>query len=111
MLVDSPGIDVNTDADAWIDRAGATTDLFVWVVSGEATVTNTEKHFFRRVASKVAKPNVLVLFNRYKTTKSKFLQQMMNGFPKVGLCCRGGGVLPPCSPCSTLAAGSRISGA
>ena len=65
VLVDSPGIDVDTDADAWIGRAGAATDLFVWVVSGEATVTSTEREFFKRLAQTVARPNVLVLINRY----------------------------------------------
>ena len=55
---------MDTDADAWIDRAGAATDLFVWVVGGEATVTGTERQFFRRVAQKVAKPNIFALFNR-----------------------------------------------
>ncbi len=39
-------------------------DLFVMVVNAESTIMMREKEFFVKVGKKVAKPNVVVLFNR-----------------------------------------------
>jgi predicted GTPase len=39
-------------------------DLFVWIVNGESTMMVREKEFFRKVAKKMARPNILVVVNR-----------------------------------------------
>lgn len=55
VFVDSPGIDVNTDLDAWIDQQCLDADVFVLVVNAEATLTKTEKEFFYKVNLNVQK--------------------------------------------------------
>ncbi len=65
VLVDSPGVDVEADFDDWIDRHCLDADLFVLVVNSESTLMMREKAFFTRVAAKLAKPNILVLLNRW----------------------------------------------
>ena len=65
VLVDSPGIDVDADFDAWIDDECADADLFILVLNSESTLMMREKSFFHAVARKIAKPNILVLFNRW----------------------------------------------
>ena len=49
VFVDSPGIDVTKDLDAWIDQQCLDADVFVLVVNAEATLTKTEKEFFYKV--------------------------------------------------------------
>ncbi len=68
VFVDSPGIDVNTDLDEWIDTQCLDADVFVLVVNGEATLTKTEKEFFYKVSEKLSKPNVFILNNRWDAT-------------------------------------------
>ena len=41
VFVDSPGIDVTTDLDSWIDDQCMDADVFVLVVNAEATLTKT----------------------------------------------------------------------
>ena len=65
VLVDSPGIDVEADFDAWIENYCSDADLFVWVMNGESTLMMREKAFFQKVAEKIAKPTILVLVNRW----------------------------------------------
>ena len=50
--------------DCRIDRDCLDADLFVMVVNAESTIMMREKNFFLKVAQKIAKPNVIVLFNR-----------------------------------------------
>ena len=59
------GVDMDADFDVWIDRFCLDADLFVWVVNGESTLMRREKAFFEQVAAKLAKPNILVLVNRW----------------------------------------------
>jgi hypothetical protein len=47
-----------------IERDCLDADLFVMVVNAESTIMMREKEFFIKVEQKVAKPNVVVLFNR-----------------------------------------------
>ena len=65
ILVDSPGIDVDIDFDTWIDQEVADADLFILVQNSESTLMMREKAFFQNVAKKLAKPNILMLFNRW----------------------------------------------
>lgn len=41
VLVDSPGIDVSSDLDSWIDQQCLDADVFVLVVNAESTLTKT----------------------------------------------------------------------
>ena len=65
MLVDSPGVDIDGDFDYWIENYCMDAEIFVLVVNAESTLMMREKTFFKRVAEKVTKPNLLVLLNRY----------------------------------------------
>lgn len=46
VLVDSPGTDVTSQLDSWIDKFCLDADVFVLVANSESTLMNTEKHFF-----------------------------------------------------------------
>lgn len=65
VLIDSPGVDVDADFDTWIDEECSDADLFVLVLNAESTLMMREKDFFHKVAAKIAKPNILVLLNRW----------------------------------------------
>jgi len=64
-IVDSPGIDVTPDVDAWIQKYCMDADVFVMVANAESTIMQTEKQFFHRVANVVSKPNIFILINRW----------------------------------------------
>ena len=64
VLVDSPGIDIDGDFDCWIENYCMDAEIFVLVVNAESTIMMREKMFFKKVADKVTKPNILVLLNR-----------------------------------------------
>ncbi|EAW71727.1 mitofusin 2, isoform CRA_b [Homo sapiens] len=49
VLMDSPGIDVTTELDSWIDKFCLDADVFVLVANSESTLMQTEKHFFHKV--------------------------------------------------------------
>lgn len=68
VFVDSPGIDVSSDLDSWIDQQCMDADVFVLVVNAESTLTKTEKDFFHKVSEKLTKPNVFILNNRWDAT-------------------------------------------
>lgn len=65
VLVDSPGVDLKPEFDAWIDKHCLDADLFVLVANSESTLTQAEKSFFIRVSKKLSKPNVFILNNRW----------------------------------------------
>ena len=65
ILVDSPGVDIDEANDAWIDDQCADADLFILVLNSESTLMMREKAFFHAVSKKLAKPNILILFNRW----------------------------------------------
>lgn len=64
ILVDSPGVDLDGDFDCWIENYCMDAEIFVLVVNAESTLMMREKTFFKKVAEKVTKPNLLVLLNR-----------------------------------------------
>ncbi len=64
VIVDSPGVDVSAESDAWIDKHCLDADVFVLVCNSESTLTKSEKDFFHRVSAKLAHPNVFILNNR-----------------------------------------------
>ncbi|XP_064610371.1 mitofusin-2-like isoform X1 [Liolophura sinensis] len=68
VLVDSPGIDVSPDLDEWIDKFCLDADVFVLVANAESTLMQTEKNFFHKVSSRLSKPNIFVLQNRWDTS-------------------------------------------
>ena len=49
MIIDSPGIDVESDLDDWIDKFCLDSDVFVLVANAESTIMLTEKKFFHKV--------------------------------------------------------------
>eukprot|EP00112_Aurelia_sp_Birch-Aquarium-sp1_P000229 Seg1019.4 transcript_id=Seg1019.4/GoldUCD/mRNA.D3Y31 product=Mitofusin-2 protein_id=Seg1019.4/GoldUCD/D3Y31 len=65
VFVDSPGIDVTPDLDSWIDKHCLDADVFVLVVNSESTLNQTEKSFFHKVNTRLSKPNVFILNNRW----------------------------------------------
>ncbi|TRY69027.1 hypothetical protein TCAL_03815 [Tigriopus californicus] len=65
VLMDTPGLDVETDFDSWIDQFCLDADLFVWLMNGESTLMMREKAFFLQVKKKIAQPNIMVLVNRW----------------------------------------------
>ncbi|ELU09043.1 hypothetical protein CAPTEDRAFT_158045 [Capitella teleta] len=71
VLVDSPGIDVSADIDTWIDKFCLDADVFVLVANAESTLMVTEKSFFHRVSSRLSKPNIFILNNRWDASASE----------------------------------------
>lgn len=78
VLVDSPGIDVSESLDEWIDKHCLDADVFVLVANSESTLMNTEKNFFHKVSSKLSKPNIFILQNRWDmaATEPEFLNEV-----------------------------------
>ncbi|XP_048099169.1 mitofusin-1 isoform X1 [Alosa alosa] len=71
VLLDSPGIDVTSELDSWIDKFCLDADVFVLVANAESTLMNTEKHFFHRVSERISKPNIFILNNRWDVSVSE----------------------------------------
>ncbi|CAH2247750.1 mitofusin-1 isoform X1 [Pelobates cultripes] len=71
VLVDSPGTDVTTELDSWIDKFCLDADVFVLVANSESTLMNTEKHFFHKVSERLSKPNIFILNNRWDASASE----------------------------------------
>lgn len=71
IFVDSPGIDVSPDMDKWIDKFCLDADVFVLVVNAESTLMQTEKNFFHRVSSRLSKPNIFILNNRWDASATE----------------------------------------
>ncbi|XP_061162497.1 mitofusin-2-like isoform X2 [Saccostrea echinata] len=65
VFLDSPGIDVTPDLDDWIDNHCLDADVFVLVANAESTLMQTEKNFFHKVSSRLSKPNIFILQNRW----------------------------------------------
>ncbi|VVC32473.1 Hypothetical protein CINCED_3A005529 [Cinara cedri] len=77
-LVDSPGVDVTPHLDDWIDNHCIDADVFVLVANAESTLMVTEKNFFHKVSSKLSKPNIFILNNRWDASANEpeFLDQV-----------------------------------
>jgi len=69
VLVDSPGIDVSTELDLWIDKFCLDADVFVLVANAESTLMQTEKNFFHKVSARLSKPNIFILQNRWDVSE------------------------------------------
>ncbi|KAF6213510.1 hypothetical protein GE061_011230 [Apolygus lucorum] len=77
VFVDSPGIDVTPNLDEWIDKHCLDADVFVLVANAESTLMVTEKNFFHKVSTKLSKPNIFILNNRWDASASEdFLDQV-----------------------------------
>ena len=68
ILVDSPGVDVTKTFDDWIEDNCADADIFVLVANSESTLMMREKNFFKEVAEKISKPNIVIVQNRWDCT-------------------------------------------
>ncbi|KAI4823733.1 hypothetical protein KUCAC02_012303, partial [Chaenocephalus aceratus] len=71
VLVDSPGIDVTTELDSWIDKFCQDADVFVLVANSESTLMQTEKSFFHKVNERLSSPNIFILNNRWDASASE----------------------------------------
>ncbi|KAK6620405.1 hypothetical protein RUM44_006806 [Polyplax serrata] len=71
VFVDSPGIDVSPNLDEWIDKHCLDADVFVLVANSESTLMVTEKNFFHKVSTRISKPNIFILNNRWDASASE----------------------------------------
>lgn len=71
VFVDSPGVDVSPNLNDWIDNFCLNADVFVLVLNAESTMTLAEKHFFHEVSTRLSKPNIFVLNNRWDASASE----------------------------------------
>lgn len=71
IFLDSPGIDLSPDMDSWIDRHCLDADVFVLVANAESTLMQTEKNFFHKVSTKLSKPNIFILNNRWDASAAE----------------------------------------
>ncbi|XP_066462695.1 mitofusin-2 [Eleutherodactylus coqui] len=71
VLMDSPGIDVTTELDSWIDKFCLDADVFVLVANSESTLMQTEKQFFHKVNDRLSQPNIFILNNRWDASASE----------------------------------------
>ncbi|XP_033015314.1 mitofusin-2 [Lacerta agilis] len=71
VLMDSPGIDVTTELDSWIDKFCLDADVFVLVANSESTLMQTEKQFFHKVNTRLSRPNIFILNNRWDASASE----------------------------------------
>ncbi|KAG8037819.1 hypothetical protein G9C98_006030 [Cotesia typhae] len=78
VFVDSPGVDVTPNLDEWIDKHCLDADVFVLVANAESTLMVTEKNFFHKVSTKLSKPNIFILNNRWDASASEpeFLEEV-----------------------------------
>lgn len=67
----SPGVDFSPEFDNWIDKHCLDADVFVLVCNAESTLTQSEKNFFHRVSSKLSKPNIFILNNRWDASAAE----------------------------------------
>ncbi|KAA0718983.1 Mitofusin-1 [Triplophysa tibetana] len=63
VLIDSPGNNVTSELDSWIDKFCLDADVFVLLANSEYTIMNTEKQSFHKVNERISKPNILILNN------------------------------------------------
>ncbi|XP_076648384.1 mitochondrial assembly regulatory factor isoform X1 [Halictus rubicundus] len=79
VFVDSPGVDVTPNLDEWIDKHCLDADVFVLVANAESTLMVTEKNFFHKVSTKLSKPNIFILNNRWDASASEpeFFEQLV----------------------------------
>ncbi|OAD54754.1 Transmembrane GTPase Marf [Eufriesea mexicana] len=78
VFVDSPGVDVTPNLDECIDKHCLDADVFVLVANAESTLMVTEKNFFHKVSTKLSKPNIFILNNRWDASalEPEFFEQV-----------------------------------
>uniref|UniRef100_A0A915L1S2 Dynamin-type G domain-containing protein n=1 Tax=Romanomermis culicivorax TaxID=13658 RepID=A0A915L1S2_ROMCU len=97
VLLDSPGVDLSPQFDSWIDKHCLDADVFVLVSNAESTLTQTEKNFFHRVKTRLSKPNLFILNNRWDASaaepeymekvRKQHMQQFLKFFvEELGVC-------------------------
>ncbi|KAJ8675431.1 hypothetical protein QAD02_011217 [Eretmocerus hayati] len=80
VFVDSPGVDVTPNLDDWIDKHCLDADVFVLVANAESTLMIAEKNFFHKVSTRLSKPNIFILNNRWDASASEpeFLDELVD---------------------------------
>ena len=68
VLVDSPGVDVTSCSDSWIQQFCQDADIFILVSNSESTIMRREKRFFSTVAENISNPNIVIVHNRWDCT-------------------------------------------
>ncbi|XP_063901038.1 mitofusin-1-like [Zophobas morio] len=68
VLIDSPGLDLDSDYNRWINDYCTDADVFVLVANAESTLKQTEREFFYKVLKKLSKPNIFMLYNRWDSS-------------------------------------------
>lgn len=71
VLVDSPGIDVSSDLDSWINQQCLDADVFILVVNAESTLTKTVTFYYINSAFNLTLKLNCCLFFRRKNFSSK----------------------------------------
>ncbi|XP_017072524.2 LOW QUALITY PROTEIN: transmembrane GTPase fzo [Drosophila eugracilis] len=71
VLMDTPGVDVTAQMDDCLDNYCMDADVFILVLNAESTVSRVEKQFFKEVASKLSRPNLFILNNRWDVASSQ----------------------------------------
>ncbi|XP_020817743.1 transmembrane GTPase fzo [Drosophila serrata] len=71
VLLDTPGVDVTAHLDDCLDRYCMDADVFILVLNAESTVSRVERQFFKDVASKLSRPNLFILNNRWDVASSQ----------------------------------------
>ncbi|VDO80687.1 unnamed protein product [Onchocerca flexuosa] len=84
MKLSSPGVDLSPEFDSWIDKHCMDADVFVLVCNAESTLTQAEKSFFHRVSSKLSRPNIFILNNRWDASAAEV--ENMQQVEKLSLC-------------------------
>ena len=77
VLIDSPGIDVETDLDEWIDKFCLDSDVFVLVANAESTIMLTEKvrrNSFQITSQTVFTKNILIFAEIFPQSVRKTFQ-------------------------------------
>ncbi|KRK04124.1 transmembrane GTPase fzo [Drosophila yakuba] len=70
VLMDTPGVDVTAQLDDCLDSYCMDADVFILVLNAESTVSRVERQFFKDVASKLSRPNLFILNNRWDKASS-----------------------------------------
>ncbi|XP_017003011.2 transmembrane GTPase fzo [Drosophila takahashii] len=71
VLMDTPGVDVTAQLDDCLDSYCMDADVFILVLNAESTVSRVERQFFKEVASKLSRPNLFILNNRWDVASSQ----------------------------------------
>ncbi|XP_070143172.1 transmembrane GTPase fzo [Drosophila kikkawai] len=71
VLLDTPGVDVTAQLDDCLDRYCMDADVFILVLNAESTISRVEQQFFKDVASKLSRPNLFILNNRWDMASSQ----------------------------------------